>query len=165
MLSRPLLVTATALVLAGTLTGYLLWRNSPQQVARRYLQKLARTATVYPEDSTLNRRLRPPRLGQLLGNPLELRFPEANVSSVYDLEELLSGYVLLISEGHYFEATFSRIRLRENRDDLMRLTAQLNVQSNYPAEQFPIDESVELDVKKIGDLLLLSRVATANPPS
>jgi hypothetical protein len=156
---RLLPFLAAGTLLAAFLTGYALWWNAPAQVASRYLDKLARTATVYSETGPLQRRLRASRLSEMLANPLAIHLPEAHLSSSFDPEELLSGYLSIALEASYLQVTFSKLKLRERSSRFLKVEARLSVVADYPDERFPLDQRVDLKLEKEGDRLLLSSVS------
>ncbi|MEO0447647.1 MAG: hypothetical protein AAF191_16355 [Verrucomicrobiota bacterium] len=151
---RFLLVGLAAALFFG---GWLAWWTSPTQVAKRFLTKVTNTATVLSEDSPLSRRMRAPKLSSLLANPFEISMGNA-ISGKFDQEELLTGYLSIALGSSYFEPRFTAVRLILNTEDSIQISAQLDVESDYPDASFPISESVEVTIRKIEDLLILSEI-------
>lgn len=164
-MNRRIVLIVASLLLLSFLAGYLVWRTSPAQVARRFLERLAETATVYPEHNQLNRRLRGSRISQLLADPLVIRVQDTRFSGSYDTEELVSGYLSVVLDASYFQVTFSKIRLLEANPRLLKAEGRLNIQSDEGHQPLPFDQVVELEIRKIDNLLLLSRVSTRAPAS
>lgn len=160
MPARILAILVSLLLLAAGSTGYLVWRNTPAQVAKRYLEKLARTVTVYRENSPVNRRFRASSLGELLADPLELHLPSARVDGSFNQEELQSGYLSVSLECGYFQVAFSKVKLLQSDPKFLRLEASLEVVSDFPDDLFPFRQLVELQISRSGKSLLLSSVSS-----
>lgn len=151
MPSRFLAILACAGVPALLLAGYLVWRNAPVQAAKRYLDKLARTATVYPEDSALNRRFRPSQFEPMLADHLEIHLPESQVSGSLEMEQLLAGYLSLVAEASYFQVTFTEVKIARQSPGEWIVQARLTVRCDEAVERFPADQPVDLAIRPQGN--------------
>lgn len=162
MPKRLFILIACLLTLAAGLGMYLHWRNSPAEVARRFLNQLASKATVYPEDSPLQRRLRGPQVVERLADPLEIRLPASHVNGTFDQEELLSGYLSVVLEAKYFQVSFSQLRLLRKTPGELRIEGRLTVRCDVSCETMPMDQLVDLILQQDREGIRLSRV-TARP--
>lgn len=144
---RLLAILACAGASALLLAGYLVWRNAPGQAAKRYLDKLARSASVYPEDSALNRRFRPSQFEPMLADPLAIHLPESHVSGSFETEQLVAGYLSLVAEASYFQVTFTEVKIARQSPREWVVQARLTVRCDEAADQFPADQPVEITIR------------------
>lgn len=158
MPSRFLTVLACAAAAGLALAGFLAWRNSPAQVAKRYLDKLARSASVYPEDSALNRRFRTAQLDPMLADPLEVRFPESHVSGTFEKEHLLAGYLSLVADATYFQVIFKQVQLEQQTPTEWLVQARLTVRCDAAADRFPADQPVAIVIRREANGCLLTSI-------
>ena len=139
----------------------MLWRNTPQRKAVRFLNNAAETASVDVEDSELVRRMKAAKLRRFIG--YECHLDVKGVVRACDLmqDEALAAWAYVVGRERYLDIQIMDLEFVAAEDDKISVNAEVSVDSNYQkgrySRRYPVLVELAYIERKLRVVSLKSR--------
>lgn len=137
-------------ILVIAAVGYIIWWNTPQQKAIRFLSKLSEVASVLELDNALARRRRVPKLLKLLSDPVSVEIRAASIQRQASHDQVATAYLGVVSNSRQLLVNFTDIEVISASSTNIVAAAQLATACDFQDGQYTVQAPVEVNIE-LGD--------------